>query len=68
MNYYEVYSRKDGVLLARGTARECRRELGLASLDTFYALVSRSARGLNRKYRVIIKKGGDTDYPVLGKE
>lgn len=68
MNYYEVYSREDGVLLARGTARECRRELGLASLDTFYALVSRSARGLNGKYRVIIKKGGDTDYPVLGKE
>ena len=68
MNYYEIYDKKTGQLLARGTARECRKELGCASLDTFYTLASRSIRGINKKYSVMKMKGGETDYPVLGKE
>lgn len=67
MNYYEVYDAASGDLIARGTARECRRRLGCASLDSFYALAGRSIRGVNKKYRVVKKKGGETDYPVLGK-
>lgn len=67
MNYYEIYLAKTGELLARGNARECRRELGCASLDSFYALADRSVRGINKRYRVVIKKGSETDYPVLGK-
>lgn len=67
MNYYEVYSAITGELLAKGTARECRKQLGCASLDSFYALANRSRRGVNKRYEVIIKKGGETDYPVLGK-
>lgn len=67
MNYYEVYDRYSGELLARGTARECRKQLGCASLDSFYAMANRSRRGINKNYRVIILKGGQTDYPVLGK-
>ena len=66
MNYYEIYERVTGELLAHGTARECRRELGCASLDSFYALVGRSLRGVNRKYTVVKKRGGETEYPVLG--
>ncbi len=66
MNYYEVYDRRTGELLANGTARECRRKLGCASLDSFYALANRSLRGINGKYTVVKKKGGETDYPVLG--
>ena len=66
MNYYEIYDRATCELLARGTARECRGKLGCSSLDTFYALVGRSLRGVNRKYIVVKKKGGETDYPVLG--
>jgi len=66
MNYYEVYSSESGRLLARGTARECRRKLGCSSIDSFYALANRSRRGINLKYQVIIKKGGEVDYPVLG--
>ena len=67
MNYYAVYSAKTGDLLAEGTARECRKKLGNASLDSFYAMVNRAKRGINKSYRVVIKKGGETDYPVLGK-
>ncbi|MBE6954482.1 MAG: hypothetical protein E7449_01045 [Ruminococcaceae bacterium] len=68
MNYYEIYSAYTGELLARGNARECRKTLGCASIDSFYALANRSRRGKNKLYRVVIKKGGDTDYPVLGKD
>lgn len=66
MNYYEVYLAETGRMVARGNARECRKQLGCSSLDTFYALVNRSIRGINKKYTVIKKKGGETDYPVLG--
>lgn len=66
MNYYEVYLAESGALLARGTARECKKQLGCASMDSFYALANRSLRGINKKYTVVIKKGGETDYPVLG--
>lgn len=68
MNYYEVYSKATGELIARGTARECRKKLGCASMDSFYALVNRAKRGINQSYTVVIKKGGETDYPVLGKD
>lgn len=66
MKYYEIYSAKTGELLAKGTSRECRRQLGCASLDSFYALANRSLRGINKQYKAVIKKGGETDYPVLG--
>ena len=68
MNYYEIYDSNTDELLARGTARECKEKLGCSSMDTFYALANRSRRGINKAYRVIIKKGGETDYPVLGEE
>lgn len=66
MNYYEIYLARTGELIARGTARECKRKLGCASIDSFYALANRSMRGVNKTYKVIMKKGGETDYPVLG--
>lgn len=68
MNYYEIYDRYSDELLARGTARECRKQLGCASLDSFYALANRARRGINKTYRVVIKKDGQVDYPVLGKD
>lgn len=66
MKYYAIYDARSDTLLAEGTARECRKKLGCSSIDTFYALISRSHRGINKKYRVEIKNGGETDYPVLG--
>ncbi|MBQ4120452.1 MAG: hypothetical protein IJD35_00405 [Clostridia bacterium] len=68
MNYYAIYDARSGVLLAEGNSLECKRKLGCSSMDTFYALVNRSRRGINHKYKVVIKKGGDVDYPVLGKK
>lgn len=67
MNYYAIYNAKTGELIAEGSAVECKRKLKCASIDSFYALANRSRRGINKKYRVVIKKGGETDYPVLGK-
>lgn len=66
MNYYEIYDKATGILIAKGTAKECKKSLGCASIDSFYALANRSRRGINKTYRVVIKKGGETDYPVLG--
>lgn len=66
MNYYEIYLADSGRLVAKGNAVECRKQLGCASLDSFYNLATRSIRGINKKYIVIRKKGGETDYPVLG--
>lgn len=68
MNLYEVYDKESDILLARGTARECQKKLGCASIDSFYALANRSVRGINKAYRVVITKGGDADYPVLGEK
>ena len=45
MNYYEIYDRYSGELLTRGNAAECRKALGCASLDGFYALANRARRG-----------------------
>ena len=66
MKYYEIYDVETGLLIAKGTSHECREILGCASMDSFYALANRSKRGINKAYRVIIKKGGETEYPVLG--
>lgn len=67
MNYYEIYYKLTGELIAKGSAQECKEKLGCASLDSFYALANRARRGINKSYEVVIKKGGETDYPVLGK-
>lgn len=66
MNYYAIYDARTDELLAEGNARECRDKLGCSSMDTFYALANRARRGINKRYRVVIKKGGQVDYPVLG--
>ena len=66
MKYYEIYDTVTGALICRGTSLECKEALGCASLDSFYALANRSRRGINKSYRVEIKKGSATSYPVLG--
>ena len=68
MNYYAIYDAYSGELLAEGNAEECRKQLGCASLDSFYALANRARRRINKKYRANKKKGGEVDYPVLGKD
>ena len=68
MNYYEVCDRHSGELLAKGTARECGKILGLANVGSFYATAMQARKGISNKYRIVVMKGGDTDYPVLGKD
>ncbi len=68
MNLYEIYDKESGILLARGNARECKKKLGCSSIDSFYALANRSLRGINKSYKVVITKGGNTYYPVLGED
>ena len=53
MNYYEIYDRYSGELLTRGNAAECRKALGCASLDSFYALANRARLSLIRKSVVL---------------
>lgn len=66
MKYYEIYHNKTGTLLAKGTARECRKKMGCSTVDTFYALVSHCKTGRNSTYRVVVKESWETDYPVIG--
>lgn len=68
MNYYEIYSKETGELVARGNARECRDALGYASVDVFYKMISTILRGESSIYTAVKFKGGQTDYPVLGDE
>ena len=54
LKYYEVRDALTGEMLAHGTSWECMKQLKCASLDSFYALANRSARGKNKKYIVTI--------------
>lgn len=56
LNYYAIFDALTDELIAEGNARECKEKLGYSSIDTFYALVSRSNRGLNKSYKVVVKK------------
>lgn len=58
MNYYEVYRSDSGELVAKGTARECRKQLGCASVDSFYTIVGQSLKGKYNKYKVVKMTGG----------
>lgn len=49
---YAVYSKTDE-LLALGNAEECVRAMGLANVKSFYSIVSRVRRGLNKKYSIV---------------
>lgn len=57
MNYYTIYREKDDTILASGTSKECRQQLNLASVSSFYCLVCRSRSGKNKKYTVVTEKG-----------
>ena len=50
--YYAIYLRKNDTLLASGSADECRKALGCATLRAFYALTYRARSGKSAKYDV----------------
>lgn len=55
--YYTVWSRKTDEVLACGTSEECAKMLGMSSSASFRCMVSRSAKGRNKRY-VVLKENG----------
>lgn len=51
---YAVYDAKTDELLAFGTASECRDQMDMKNTYTFYETCSRVARGINKKYVVLV--------------
>lgn len=53
---YAVYDKKTDELLASGDSKFCTHQLGLASVKSFYCLVSRCLSGKNNKYEVLVEE------------
>lgn len=53
--YYAVYLRETDELLASGTSAEVTKQLNLASVNSFYSMVSRTRSGKNNKYEILIE-------------
>lgn len=51
--YYTVYRAKTDKVVAFGTAKECAKMMDLASVNSFYSLVSRASNGKNRKWNIV---------------
>ena len=45
MNWYTIWLRKTGELVASGTGTECARRLGYASRNSFYSVLSHPRKG-----------------------
>ena len=56
--FYMVYLAKDDTIVATGSSEECAKQMGLKNNQAFRDIVSKSKRGINKKYEVIIS---DTD-------
>lgn len=50
--YYAVYLRETDELIASGTSAQCQKQMGLASVHSFYSMVSRCKSGKNNKYEI----------------
>ena len=55
MRYYAIYERKTDRLLASGSAAFCTRQLGIASIRSFYCMVGRIRSGKIKKYEILIE-------------
>lgn len=58
ITWYTVYLAATDELVASGTAAECAKALGLASLNAFYCIVSHSHRNSKKygKYQILTEK------------
>lgn len=50
-NYYAIYLNKTDEIIATGSSKECAKTLGI-SLASFYSLVSKNNRGIQKKYSI----------------
>ena len=60
-HYYTVWRRKDDSLAAYGTAQECAKVLGYATLTNFYRMVTDVGRGKHHRYDVLVEDVEDID-------
>lgn len=63
MKYYAVYLRKTDELIVCGNSLQCQKQLKLASVDSFYSMVSKCLKGKNKKYEVLVEEDGDELQP-----
>ncbi len=59
MKYYAVYLRETDELLASGNSLQCQKQMGLASVNAFYSMISRCLQGKNKKYEVMVEEVND---------
>ena len=61
MNWYTIWLRKTGELVASGTGTECAKRLGYASRNSFYSVLSHHRKGAGgqkplRKYDFLVEE------------
>jgi hypothetical protein len=59
--FYMVYLAADDSIVAVGSAQECVEQMGLSSVDSFYAIVSKVRHGKRPKYEVIVTEGDEDE-------
>lgn len=59
--FYMVYLAADDSIVAVGSAKECVEQMGISSVDSFYAIVSRVRHGKNQKYEVVVDESDDDE-------
>ena len=51
--FYTIYLSKTDEVIASGTAMECVKQMNMKSLNAFHSMVSKSTKGLRKKYTVV---------------
>lgn len=54
-HFYFIRRRKDDSIVAVGTARECVKQMGLSSVETFRTIVSKNRKGIQNTYEIDIE-------------
>lgn len=59
--FYIVYRAKDDKILAVGDAKECAKQMELASVGCFHSIVSKSRKGITKEYEIVVEKEGELE-------
>ena len=59
--FYIVRKRKDDSIVAVGTAEECVKIMGLASINSFRSIVAKNRSGTHTTYEIDIEKYDEED-------
>jgi len=64
MKYYTVYLKKNDEIVAQGTGHDCATTMG-KSLNGFHSLVSKTKKGIQHKYEVLIEELNQDEVVAL---